>query len=183
MKRSRGVMILILLLLWFPLMGSSEQGQEVQPTEYQLKAAFLFYFAMFVEWPQRAFADETSPFVIGVLGENPFQNDLTRTVQDKKIDEHPLLVREIRLPTEATNCHLLFISASEKKRLPEILESLKGTSVLTVSEVERFTEQGGMINFVLQGKKIRFQINKDAATASGLKVSSKLMNLAVGAGR
>jgi len=179
---SRGV-ILTLILIWLPLTGRGAQTQEAQPTEYQLKAAFLFNFAMFVQWPQRAFDDRTSPFVIGVLGENPFHDDLPKTVQNKKVDDHPLLVREIQHLTEATNCHLLFISAFEKKRLPEILASLKGTSVLTVSEVEGFTEEGGMINFVPQGTKVRFQINKDAAEAAGLKISSKLMNLAVSPGK
>jgi hypothetical protein len=179
MMRSRSVLILSLVLIWLPLAASDDRAQEAQPTEYQIKSAFLFNFAMFVEWPERAFAARTSPFVIGVLGENPFHDDLARTVQNKKIDDHPLLVREILLLTEATNCHLLFISASEKKRWPEIFQSLQGTSVLTVSEVDRFTQSGGMINFVLQGTKIRFQINKDAATAAGLKVSSKLMNLSV----
>jgi hypothetical protein len=179
MKHCRSVIILALLPLWLPLLGSIERAQETQPTEYQLKAAFLFNFAMFVEWPQRAFAERTSPFVIGVLGENPFRDDLPKTLQSKKIDDHPLVVREIRMPAEATNCHMLFISASEKKRLPEILQSVKGTSVLTVSEMERFTEEGGMINFVLQGTKVRFQINKETASAAGLRISSKLMNLAV----
>ena len=176
--RSRSVIILT-LILGLSLIGGNDKAQENQPTEYQIKAAFLFRFAMFVEWPERAFASRTSPFVIAVLGENPFHDDLSKTVQNKKIDDHPLLVKEVRLPMEATNCHLLFISASEKKRLPEILDSLKGTSVLTVSEMERFTETGGMINFVLKGANIRFQINKDAATAAGLKISSKLMIVAV----
>jgi hypothetical protein len=180
MKRCRGVIILTLFPLWLPLVGSIDRAQESQATEYQLKAAFLFNFAMFVEWPQRAFAERASPFVIGVLGENPFHDDLRKTLQNKKIDDHPLAVREVRLVAEAmTNCHLLFISASEKNRLPEILQSLKSTSVLTVSEMERFTEEGGMIKFVLQGTKVRFQINKETASAAGLKISSKLMNLAV----
>src|ERR1019366_9206706 len=78
----------------------------------------------------------------------------------------------------ATNCHILFISSSEKKRLPEIFASLKGASVLTVGETDHFTESGGMINFFLEGTKMRFQINKDAATSAGLKISSKLMSLA-----
>jgi len=179
MKRFRGVIILTLLPLWLPLVGSIEGAQEAQPTEYQLKAAFLFNFAMFVEWPQQAFVERTSPFIIGVLGENPFHDDLQKALQNKRIDDHPLVVREIRLPAEATNCHLLFISASEKKRLPEVLQVLKGKSVLTVSEMDGFTDEGGMINFVLQGTKVRFQINKETAAAAGLKISSKLMNLAV----
>jgi hypothetical protein len=155
------------------------RGQESQPTEYQIKAAFLFNFAKFVQWPPGAFADATSPIVIGVLGENPFHEDLARTIRNKAVDDRPLLVKELRSPTEARKCHILFISASEKKRLPKILKGLKGASVLTVSEMDHFTENGGMINFVLKGTKIRFQINHEEATQAGLKISSKLMSLAV----
>jgi hypothetical protein len=94
------------------------------------------------------------------------------------------VIKEFRSPIQATNwmqatnCHILFISSSEKKRLPEIFASLKGASVLTVGETDHFTESGGMINFFLEGTKMRFQINKDAATSAGLKISSKLMSLA-----
>jgi len=166
-------------LIWLLLMGGDGRAQESPPTEYQIKAAFLFNFAKFVQWPQAAFTGAASPIVVGVLGENPFHDDLARTIRNKSIDEHPLVIKEFRSPTEATNCHILFISTSEKNRLPEILKGLKGTSVLTVGEMEHFTESGGMINFVLKGKKIRFQINNDEAARAGLKISSKLMSLAL----
>lgn len=176
--RSRAISLLGLSLICLPLAGGDGRAQPSQPTEYQLKAAFLFNFAKFVEWPSNAFAVGTSPMVIGILGENPFHDDLARTIRDKTIDDHPLVIKEFRSPAQATNCHILFISTSEKRRLPEILDSLKGASVLTVGETDRFTETGGMINFFLEGTKIRFQINKDAATSAGLKISSKLMSLA-----
>jgi len=176
--RSGATLLLSLSLIWLLVVGGNGHAQESQPTEYQIKAAFLFNFAKFVEWPPRAFAGKASPIVIGILGENPFHDDLARMIQNKTVDDHPLVIKELRSPTEATNCHILFISASEKERLPAILERLKGASVLTVGETDRFTETGGMINFVLKGNKIRFQINKDAATSAGLKISSKLMSLA-----
>jgi len=166
-------------LIWLLLAGGDGRAQESQPTEYQIKAAFLFNFAKFVQWPAGAIAGVTSPIVVGILGENPFHDDLARTIRNKTIDEHPMVIKEFHSPTEATNCHILFISTSEKNRLPEILKDLKGTSVLTVSEMEHFTESGGMINFVLIGKKIRFQINNDEAAKAGLKISSKLMSLAL----
>jgi hypothetical protein len=166
-------------LIWLLLVGGAGSAQESPPTEYQIKAAFLFNFAKFVQWPPAAFAGMTSPIVIGILGENPFHDDLARTIRNKSIDEHPLVIKEFRSPTEATNCHILFISTSEKNRLPEIFKGLKGASVLTVGEMDHFTESGGMINFVLMGKKIRFQINHDEATRAGLKISSKLMSLAL----
>ena len=177
--RSRAVTIIALVLIALPGPRDSNRAQDLQPTEYQLKAAFLFNFAKFVEWPPRAFAAATSPFVIGILGQNPFHEDLARTIKDKTIDDHPLVVTEFRSPAEATNCHLLFINAAEKSRWPEVFRALNGSSVLTVSEADHFTESGGMINFVLKGTKIRFQINHDAAAKAGLKISSKLMSLAV----
>jgi hypothetical protein len=170
---------LCLSLIWLLLGGGPGRAQVSQPTEYQIKAAFLFNFAKFVEWPPGAFVKETSPIVIGILGDNPFHDDLARMVRNKTIDKHPLVVQELRLPTEATNCHILFISKSERKRLPEILKNLKGAAVLTVGEMDHFTESGGMINFVLQENKVRFQINSGEAAKAGLRISSKLMNLAL----
>jgi hypothetical protein len=162
--------------------GGPARAQVAQPTEYQIKAAFLYNFAKFVEWPPAAFANATSPLVIGILGENPFHDDLAQMVRTKTVDNHPLLIQEYRSAKEATNCHILFISTSEKDRLSEILKHLKGASVLTVAEMDQFTEGGGMINFVLKGNKIRFQINNDAAKSAGLKISSKLMSLALSPG-
>jgi hypothetical protein len=157
----------------------SGRAQGTQPSEYQLKAAFLYHFAQLVNWPAEAFAQTNSPLVIGVLGENPFGTQLEESVRGKNVNGHPLAVREVQTLGEVTNiCHILFISASEKKRLSEILAAAREKSVLTVSETENFTETGGMINFILDGTKIRFQINNAAAKAAGLKLSSKLLTLA-----
>ena len=169
-----------LLCLWMSVVLAAVSGpaQDSQPSEYQIKAAFLFNFAKFVQWPPAAFAEPTSPIVFGVLGDNPFHEDLARTIQNKRIDEHPLVIREFHALSEAKNCHILFISASEKSRLPEIMAALKGAGVLTVSETDDFIESGGMINFVQAGTKLRFQINQESAVKAGLKISSKLLILA-----
>ena len=180
--RLRAPPLAILFLAWLINAGDG-WSQTSQPTEYQIKAAFLYNFAKFVEWPSAAFDDPAAPIVIGILGDNPFHDDLANTIRGKKIDEHPLAVKELHSLSETTNCHILFISTSEKKRLPEILAGLKGTSVLTVGEMDRFTETGGMINFVLEKTKIRFQINSDAANTGRLKISSKLLNLALPSGK
>ena len=175
--RLRATLILSLSLVWLLAPGGG-RAQESPPTEYQLKAAFLLNFAKFVEWPPAAFAEATSPIVLGVLGENPFGNVLEQTIRGKTINNRPLVTRVFSSSAEATNCHILFISASEKARLPEILATLRTASVLTVGETDRFTESGGMINFVRQGNKTRFQINEAAAKNVGLKISSKLLSLA-----
>lgn len=173
---SRAILIACLSLA---LLSFAAGAQESQPSQYQVKAAFLFNFAKFVEWPPESFAEETAPLVIGILGDDPFGDDLERTIHGKSINNHLLVIKQLHSLAETTNCHVLFISASEQKRLAEIFSGLHGTSILTVSETEGFTEAGGMINFVLENKKIRFQINADAAKTARLKISSKLLSLAV----
>jgi len=172
-----GGLLLGLLALLLAALNGHAQG--AQPSEYQLKAAFLYHFAQLVNWPPETFAKADSPMVIGVIGENPFGKQLEESVRGKSVNGHPLAVKEVQTLAEATDtCHILFISASEKKRLSEILAALRGKSVLTVGETEHFTETGGMINFTLEVTKIRFQINDSAAKAAGLKISSKLLSLA-----
>jgi len=168
-----------LSLFWLLVFGSSGPAQEAKPTEYQIKAAFLFNFAKFIQWPPSAFSRPAAPLLIGILGENPFHDDLSRVVQSKSVDEHPISVVECHSTADAIHCHILFISSSERNRLPEIIRSLKGTCVLTVAEMDHFTENGGMINFFLDSTKIRFEINNDAAANAGLRISSKLLALAV----
>jgi hypothetical protein len=160
------------------VLGLRSFAQASPPSEYQIKAAFLYNFAKFVEWPPQAFAGPRSPIIVGVLGKNVFGNDLERTIRDKTVNNHPFQFKEFHSVEEATNCQILFISASEKDRLPGILNDLRGTSVLTVSETAQFTEAGGMINFVLEDNRVHFQINDAAAKKAGLKISSKLLSLA-----
>ncbi len=164
------------------LMLNAESGpaQQPQPSEYQLKAAFLYHFAQFTEWPAPAYSREDSPFVIGVLGEDPFGPALQQTLLGKTLAKHPVTYKLVRSVAEATNsCHMLFVSSSEKKHLPQIITELNSSSVLTVGESDEFIASGGMINFVMQGNKIRFQINNAAAKAAGLQIRSKLLSLAL----
>lgn len=155
------------------------RAADTQPTEYQLKAAYIYHFAQFVDWPASAFPATNAPLVIGILGDNPFGADLPHIVEGKVLNNHPLTVKEFRAVTEAaTNCQILFISSSEKRRLPEIFTALKGTSVLTVGEEEYFTQNGGMISFVPDGARIRFLINETTVKNAGLNMSFKLLSLA-----
>jgi hypothetical protein len=143
--------------------------------EYQVKAAFLFNFAQFAEWPATAFPKTDAPIVIGVLGENPFGTYLDALVRGEKIDGRALVVRQCRDLAEAKGCQLLFVSRSEGRRLEEIVEKLKGRSVLTVSDVDAFATAGGMVQFVMESGKVRLRINVAAANAAGVKISSKLL--------
>jgi hypothetical protein len=177
--RARATPILTLSLVWLLAVGGG-RSQESAPTTPQLKAAFVYNFAKFVEWPPEAFSEAKSPIIIGILGEdlNPIRGDLERAILGKTINNRPLAVKAFRSSAEATNCHILFIGTSEKLRLPAILAGLRGTTVLTVAETDGFTELGGMINFVWQGNKIRFEINEGVAKREHLKISSKLLSLA-----
>lgn len=169
---------LLLGLVALLAVSSNGRAHAAEASEYELKAAFLYHFAQLVDWPPQAFAEANSPMIIGVIGENPFGKQLEESVRAKNINGHPLAIKEVQTPAECSTCHILFISASEKKRLSEILSAVRGKNVLTVGETDYFTETGGMINFTLEGTKIRFQINNAAAKAAGLKISSKLLNLA-----
>ncbi|MBI4548186.1 MAG: YfiR family protein [Ignavibacteriae bacterium] len=152
--------------------------QTISPTEYQVKAAFLYNFAKFVEWSPETFSDTTTPIVIGILGEDPFEADLDTIVKDKNINGREFVVRRFQALKELEQCHILFISSSEQKDMPKILRRLRNSGMLTVSEVEHFAHIGGMINLVVEENKVRFEINVEAAEREGLKISSQLLKLA-----
>jgi hypothetical protein len=175
----RSVLFILAFTLAMPLMARLGFAGDSQPTEYQLKAAYIYHFAQFVDWPATAFNQTNSPLIIGVLGKNPFGSDLEHTVQGKILGGHPLVVQEFTAISDITNaCHILFISDSEKKQLTQIIAALDDTSTLTVGESDRFIESGGMIKFVPDGIRIRFEINRTRAVKSGLRISFKLLNLA-----
>jgi hypothetical protein len=154
------------------------RAQPSSSLEYEIKAAMLYNFAKFVEWPPAARTDAQAPIVVGVLGQDPFGAVLDDTMRDKSVYGRSILVRRFRTLADLDPCHVLFISRSERKRVPEILRSLQKSSVLTVSDAERFAGLGGIIGFTLRGNRIRFEINNDAARRAGLKISSKLLRLA-----
>lgn len=149
-----------------------------QATEYQLKAALLYNFAKFVEWPAKRFPNSQSPLHLCVLGEDPFRDDLERTIKNETVGGRTVAIRRFGKIPDRELCHILFISASEKERLGGILASLKQSTVLTVADVEGFTQLGGIIEFIIEERKIRFEINIDAADQAGLRISSKLLKLA-----
>ncbi len=154
------------------------QARADAPTEYQIKAAFLFNFAKFVEWPERAFARADSPIVIGVLGDDPFGADLDRLVRGKRIENRELVIRRYQDVDRAAGAHILFISASEQRRLPAILADLRSSPVLTVGEVPQFNRLGGIIQFAMENRKVLFDINPGAAERARLRLRAQLLRLA-----
>lgn len=149
------------------------------PTEYQIKAAFLFNFAKFVDWPAQPATTADSPIIIGLLGDNVFHDDLANALNRKTVNNRPLQFQQYSSVSDATNCEILFISPSEQSHFNKIIGKLHNAAILTVSEADHFIDAGGMINFVIVEKKVRFQINNDAAKKAGLTISSKLLSLAV----
>jgi hypothetical protein len=156
--------------------SSTRAGEAGRPSnEDQVKAVFLFNFAQFAEWPARAFPDAKAPFVIGILGTDPFGAYLDELVKDEKVRGHPLVVRRYHDFGRVHDCHILFISRSEADRFPKIISGLRKECVLTISDVDGFARMGGMVLFARDGGKVRLQINVEAARAAGVVISSKIL--------
>lgn len=153
-------------------------GRDGRVPEHQLKAAFLFNFAKYVDWPTEAFPEATTPIRFGILGENPFEGALQRIIEAKTIGNRPLTLTRSRRIDELESCHLLYISRSEEERVDSLLNGLQGQPVLTVSDIDRFARSGGMIELFLQENRIAFKINRTPVEESNLKMSSRLLNLA-----
>lgn len=151
---------------------------DLAPTEYQVKAAYLFNFLKFVEWPEDPSTDPRGKWVIGFVGDTPIADELTRLVEGKIVLGRDLQVKKFQAADHLHGCNILFISESEKKRLPSILAELRDSSVLTVADMSDFTSLGGMIQFVLEDSRVRLAIDVGATGRAHLKVSSKLLSLA-----
>ena len=147
------------------------------PGEYEVKAAYLVNFGGFVRWPAAAFAAAQSPFVICIVGDDLF-GDAFEPFKKNKVAGRPLVVQSIASPAAVPeNCHVLFIAGSERPHLSEILRDLKQTAVLTVSDIDDFAAGGGMIQLFTRDAKIRFEINRTAADAAGLRIDARLLRL------
>jgi uncharacterized protein DUF4154 len=153
-------------------------AQSISSNEYEVKAAFLFHFAQFIEWPEAAFRDANSPLVYCTIGADPFHGALEASLLGKKMDGHGFQVRHARQISEIQGCHVLFIGGGEKGQLASVLANVKGSPVLTVGESERFVDDGGMIGFCVEENKIRFKINLESAEKAQLRISAKLLALA-----
>jgi YfiR/HmsC-like len=147
-----------------------------RPTEYEVKAAFLYNFAKFVKWPEGSSLGPT--FVVAVIGEDPFGDVLDRTFAGKMIQGRRTEVRRINASTPPGDVQIVFIGSSERPHLAQILKTLEGGNTLTVADMEGFTERGGMIAFRLKSDVVNFDINLDQVERARLKMSSQLIRLA-----
>jgi hypothetical protein len=165
--------VLALALSW-PLQPA--RGQTVD--EYKIKAAFLYKFAKFVEWPPQAFRTPADPIVICVLGRNPFGDVLDRIVAGQSVDGRSFAVRPISGEPQIAGCHILFVSSSERKRMAAIVNAAESAATLTVGETDTFAVEGGMIELRVEDGRVRLQVNLSTAEKAGLHLSSTLLSLA-----
>lgn len=145
--------------------------------EYQIKAVCVLNAARFISWPTGAFDSADSPLIVGILGDNPFGSILQDVVKGETVQQRRIVVRRVTL-SEAATVHVLFISHSERDHLEGILRALGDSNVLTISEIDRFTQSGGMLGLALARGKIRFEVNQDAAHRAQLKIDSQFLLLA-----
>ncbi len=174
--RRLGLLGLVCLWLANGWAVAADPGNGV--SEYQLKAAYLYNFTKFTDWPANAFATTNAPIIIGIIGEDPFGPPLDETVRGELVNHRPLRIKRLGTDAELRGCQVVFISRSEADRLPAVLGVLAGRPVLTVSDINGFAQRGGMVNLRLVSKSVKMEVNPMAAKAAGLKISSKLLQLA-----
>ncbi|SRR6266404_144388 len=173
-KKFAGLALVLATLISLAASGLANSTVPASP-EYQVKAVFLFNFAQFVEWPTQSLEDAAAPFVIGVLGTDPFGPALEGAVRGETLNGRSFAIEHYRSVTEIRHCQILFISRSEAAHIGEISTALAGHGILTVSDIEDPAQRGVMIRFVADNNRIRLRINADAAKAAGLSISSKLL--------
>ena len=146
--------------------------------EYRVKAAFIFHFAQLVDWPAETPAGTDNSLVLCTLGEDPFQGVLEGTIAGKAIGKRMLRIRHLGEPPEMQACQIVFLGRAQSKRIPMLVSTLHNAPVLTVGETADFLDAGGMIDFLTEGEKVRFEVNLAAAESADLKIGSRLLVLA-----
>jgi len=173
---SRAISLVLTVLL--ALGAQARASDDGRSPEYLIKAAYLYNFALFVEWPANAFASPEAPLVIGIVGPDPFGTAMDRTVQGKRINRHPIRVERLQANQDLRHCHILFVSRSELARAGEIAQRLQGLPVLIVGDAADATRRAAAVEFLLTDNKVGFAINLEAARRARLTVSSKMLGLA-----
>ena len=167
------MLLFILALFIMPAVRSQEVPAE------QLKAAFLYNFVRFVDWPTNSLGPDSNPMIIGVIGKesDKFADILSTLLKDKKAHNHPLVIKKLNVPADAATCHVVFISDGEPRRA-QIVDATRKKPILLVGESDDFLSMGGMINIVPEGKLLKFDIDQQTAEQSNLTISSHLLRLA-----
>jgi hypothetical protein len=172
---------MVSLCLWIISIGMMmcvvrSDAEETKRSEYEVKAAFIYNFLKFVEWPDKAFATTGSSLNICIVGDDPFGNAI-KIYEGEKVRNKYIAIKNT--PFQGIkNCHVVFISRSEAEHLPHILKAIRGLHILSIGDTDTFEQEGVIINFSIVQQKVRFEIDVKAARRSGLSVSSKLLSLA-----
>lgn len=197
MKIKAYIFVVLALALFAGAITAEVRADSAPSREYQVKAAFIYNFIKFVDWPKEKAADSNEPIIIGIIGKSPFGNAF-ETVKGKKIKNKKLAIKQYpglerykakhkdeykdeykdKYQDALKKCHILFICSSEKNHLKEIINFIKDSSVLTIGEMDGFLEGGGIIKFMMEEEKVRFEINTTAAKRAKLKIRSQLLRLA-----
>ena len=175
LKKTIHFVIILILCLAVQVLGQEKQRY----SEYEVKAAFIYYFTQFVDWNQGRKLSASDTLYIGILGENRFNGYLEKIIAEKVVKGKPLDLLYADRIDDLKFCHILYIPPQTEKELRRIITQLDGQSILTVGDQDDFTELGGVIGFSLINSKIKFKINQDAAERANLRLSSKLLKLAI----
>lgn len=177
--RKSGMISLCFFILFIDILAISVAHSNAQDTkrgEYEVKAAFIYNFLKFIEWPDKVFTDNPFTMNLCIVGENPFGNAIN-SYQGDKVSNRTIAIKKSESLQDIRNCHVVFISRSEKDRIQQIMKALRGSNILSIGDTDTFEKQGVIINFSIVENKVRFNINVNAARQSGLRISSKLLKL------
>jgi hypothetical protein len=179
----RGLRLIVAVLLCLSMAAGigAQSSDSAGSSEYLIKAGFIYNFAQLVQWPTLSFSQPDSPIVIGILGTDPFGETIDRVIENKKLGGRSVIIRRLKWGKdlkELRECHILFVSSSEKEHLTDMLNTVKWLPILTIGETPGFASRGGIINLTLEGNKVRFEVNVEAAKQANLNISSRLLALA-----
>jgi hypothetical protein len=169
---------LICVSLALAVPSRSQTADSSDSSEYLIKAGFTYNFAKLMEWPSNAFPQQDSPIVIGILGTDPFGGTLDEVLKGKAVNGRVFVVKHLKWGMDVRDCNILFISSSEIAHTDEIFHLVKSLPILTIGETPGFAQRGGIINFIVEDNKVRFEVNVDAAKQADINISSRLLTLA-----
>jgi len=157
---------------------TARAADEPETLEHRVKAAFLYKFAGYVEWPEASFTQPDTPVTIAVIGAEPLAAELVQAVTGRTVNDRPLTVKRLKAGESLAGVHVLFIGRSESARLPQLAQTAQPRSILTVTESEGALTQGSVINFIVTDRRVRFEVSLESAEKSGLRLSSRLLAVA-----
>lgn len=174
---SRRARSAVLVILWTVAVPGITHAAEGDSLEYAVKAAYLYKFGIYVDWPAAAFESPSAPLIVCIVGDDPFGPSLDAAVSGQKVDTHPVEARRLKTVGRDSGCHILYLGMTDSTRASQIIETLRGSHVLTVSDAKGANV--GIITFVVKDNRVRFNIDDEAAAQNGLGISSKLLSLAL----